>query len=240
MAGVSWDEALKNDYNRFYAMLSRRLSNWAYASTRIGRVPYSWIDNGPNLPWDAARPPADVAAQLAAFRRWANGAGLFNYVFCGINGFDYTSYVAGIQAASAGGSVDSSSPTVTFNNAIVNNTITTTSSTLTLSGSSTDNFAIKRMVWVNWRAGTGAMLPMTWTILSGNGQTPWVWRMDWSVTLTGLQPGNNVVSISATDIHGLTVDKVLTVVVTTGGSGADSDDGSTGRTETTSSSAPVR
>ncbi len=66
---ATWDTAFTYDLNRMSAMFSRRLSNWAYASSRIDWGPFAWINAGPQ-PFDAARSPQEVAAQLAAFRKW--------------------------------------------------------------------------------------------------------------------------------------------------------------------------
>ena len=74
--GASWDTALSYNVNRMLAYLSRHLSNWSYASTRINISPFAWIDGdvANEGSFTAPRDPAYVAEQLAFFRRWAMGA----------------------------------------------------------------------------------------------------------------------------------------------------------------------
>jgi hypothetical protein len=157
-------------------MFSRRLSNWAYASSRIEWGPFAWVNAGPT-PWSAARPPSQVAAQLAAFRKWGTGGAFANYAYAGINSsFDYTPYVPGLQAAATPGIVDTQPPAATVG------VVSRNGATVTLSGSATDNFALRA---VRWRTATGASgaATMTWTVLSGTYGTGYQWRMDWSASV---------------------------------------------------------
>ncbi len=151
----TWDTAFTYDLNRISAMFSRRLSNWAYASSRIDWGPFAWINAGPR-PWEAARPPSQVAAQLAAFRKWGTGGAFANYAYGGINSsFDYTPYVPGLQAAATPGIVDTQPPAATVG------VVSRSGATVTLSGSATDNFAVRA---VRWRTATGASGAATMTL----------------------------------------------------------------------------
>ncbi|MBM3334611.1 hypothetical protein FJY63_08105, partial [Candidatus Sumerlaeota bacterium] len=99
--GRNWDAALQYEFNTFYSLLSRRLSNWPYASSRIFQSPFIWISAGPRKSaYDAARPPAYVAAQLEAFAKWGMGGEFANFCYGGLSRFDYTPYVAAMQFVS--------------------------------------------------------------------------------------------------------------------------------------------
>ena len=113
MPRSNWDIALTYNANRLFAMFSRRLSNWSYASSRIQVSPFAWIAAGPKTGFQDARPPDFAATQLAAFRRWGTGGAFANYASSGLYGFDYTPYVAALQAAATPGVVDTQAPVLT-------------------------------------------------------------------------------------------------------------------------------
>jgi glucose/arabinose dehydrogenase len=95
-----WDEALEFNRNAVRDTLSKRWSNWAYASERFFITPFAWIDPGPSAgSFDDARPPDYVARQLEAFHKWGEG-NTFGLYAQHINDFDYTPYVPAMQAAS--------------------------------------------------------------------------------------------------------------------------------------------
>ena len=197
---ATWDTAFTYDLNRISAMFSRRLSNWAYASSRIDWGPFAWINAGPTPYW-AARSPAEVAAQLAAFRKWGTGGAFANYAYDGINSsFDYTPYVPGLQAAATPGTVDTQPPSGTVAGA------TRSGATVAISGSATDNFAVRD---VRWRTASGASgaATMNWTVISGTYSTGYQWRMDWStsVPVAAGQP----VTLTFEDVKGLQSTKVV-------------------------------
>ena len=62
---ATWDTAYTYEYNRFYAMLSQRLSNWAGAADRVSETPFVWISNG-STDFEVAKDPPYVTDQLAA------------------------------------------------------------------------------------------------------------------------------------------------------------------------------
>ena len=112
----SWEPVLQENYNLFYSMLSRRLSNWDYAAPKISRSMFVWIDQPPaGSPelnsFTSARTPERVTQQLDAFKRWGNGGKIviFGQQILG-GSFDYAPYVAAMQSASAPTTVDKEAP----------------------------------------------------------------------------------------------------------------------------------
>jgi hypothetical protein len=200
LPGATWDSALTYDDNRVFALLSRRLSNWVYASSRIELSPFAWIDAGPTS-FDAARPPDQVAKQLAAFRRWGMGGAFANYAYAGLRSFDYTPYVPGLQAAATPGVVDTQAPTVTVTS------VGRIPGGASLSGAAGDNMAIRAVRWTTASGASGAA-PMVWTVTSGSYSTGYGWRMDWNATIPA-SPGERV-TITVEDIKGLTTATTVT------------------------------
>jgi hypothetical protein len=199
--GSTWDTAFTYDANRFFAFLSRRLSNFANAAPLINWSPFAWVSDGTSA-FESARSPDYVAAQLAAFRRWGMGGTFANYAYQGVSGFDYTPYEAGLKAASTAGAVDTTAPTLTVDQSTV------TATGITVTGSASDNFAIRDIRWsANGASGTA---PMIWTVTAGDYRSGYQWRMSWTATIP-LTAGANTVTISADDIKSLTTTTTLTV-----------------------------
>jgi hypothetical protein len=196
----TWDSALTYNVNRIDALLSRSLSNWSYASSRINLSPFAWISSG-NIASDAARSPAFVAGQLAAFRRWGMGGTFANYAFNGIGAFDYAPYAAGLQAAAAPGLVDPQPPSLSVASA------TRAGSVVSLAGSATDNMGVRAVRWQTAEGGSGAA-PMTWVVTGGDYTTAYQWHMDWtaSVPVASGQP----ITITVEDIKGNQTSLVIT------------------------------
>jgi hypothetical protein len=197
---ATWDTALMYDANRLLAMFSRRLSNWAYASSRIQLSPFVWIDSGPTG-FDAARDPAYVATQLAAFRRWGMGGAFADFAYTGLHGFDYTPYVAGMQAAAKPGVVDGEAPGLGVG------AVTRSGAEVAVSGSATDNMGI-RVVRASTASGASGAARMVWTVISGTYSVGYTWRMDWTVTIAA-RPGE-IVTVTAEDIKGLSTTTAFT------------------------------
>lgn len=178
VSGASWDTALSYNVNRMLAYLSRHLSNWSYASTRINISPFAWIDGdvANEGSFTAPRDPAYVAEQLAFFRRWAMGGVFAIYAYGKIEGgFDYRPYARAMQAAARPLAVDSEPP------ALIVKSVQHTGRNVVLSGSATDDTAIRV---VSWQSGTvrGAA-PMTATVTAGSYHTHYQWRTDWTATV---------------------------------------------------------
>ena len=186
----SWDTAFTYNLNSMTAMFSQRLSNWSYASSRIYLNPMAWINSGTRS-FEQARSPDEVAAQLAAFRKWGTGGAFLNYAFGGINnGFDYTPYVPAMQAAATPGVVDTQPPTLTIA------TATRNGATVTWTGSATDNLAIQAVRWTTASGASGAA-QMNWVVTAGSYQTNYQWQMNWTATIPATS--GQTVTITAAD-----------------------------------------
>jgi hypothetical protein len=205
----SWEPALQYHYNKLHSYLSRRLSNWDYASSRLFVSPFSWIGPGPRgSAFDAARSPAHVATQLAAFRKWGMGGEFANYAYGGLDSFDYTPYVGAMQAASTPAVVDAEPPSLVVDPARTVSAKPVAS--LALDGSTTDNLAIRFVRWQNDRGGSGTA-QLTWNILSGDYRSRYKWRTRWSAPAIPLTPGLNQITVTAEDIKGLAITRVIRV-----------------------------
>jgi hypothetical protein len=204
--GKNWEPALQYHYNKLYSYLSRRLSNWDYASSRLFVSPFSWIDAGPrSSAFDSARTPAHVATQLAAFRKWGMGGEFTNYAYAGLRGFDYTPYVSAMQAASTPAVVDAAPPFL-----VVNPARAASVASLALDGTVTDNLAIRFVRWQNDRGDRGTA-QLTWDVLSGDYRSGYKWRTRWSAPAIPLEPGENQIRVTAEDIKGLATTHVVRV-----------------------------
>jgi hypothetical protein len=183
---ANWDTALSYNDNRVFAYLSRHLSNWAYAAERIDLSPWAWVSTG-SAPDEGARDPAYVAAQLAAFRKWGMGGMFVNYVFSGLSSFDYTPYVAALQAAATPGVVDRVPPTVTVT------AKQRSGGTVTVSGTAHDNLAI-HAVW--WRTATASgAAQMEWAA-TGDYRHGYNWHINWTATIPAQAHARVVITVA--------------------------------------------
>ena len=206
-----WDTVLQEEYNRLFSMLSRRLPHWHGVWSRLLESPFAWINAGTDPSgWDGAKPPAYVAEQLQAFRKWGQGRTFANFVYAALKESDYTPYVTALRGASTPGTVDSQPPRLFVTAPTSDASYTTASSTLRLAGHATDNLAIHAVLWSNDRGGAGAA-PMVWQVSSGDYQTGWNWQMNWSIQSVPLQPGTNVITVTVRDIKGLSQSRTLRV-----------------------------
>jgi len=205
----TWETAFQYAYNNLFSYLSRRLSNWSYASSRLFLSPFSWINSGPAASeFDDARPPAYVAAQLAAFRKWGMGREFANYSYGGLSDFNYAPYVSAMRAASTPGVVDASPPGLTVNP--VRAGTSRPMASLALAGTATDNLAIRLIRWENGRGGSGTA-QLTWEVLSGDYRSGYKWRTRWSVPAIPLVPGANRITVTVEDIKGLATTRVIEI-----------------------------
>ncbi len=188
----TWDSALQYNANRLAALLSRRLSNWDYASSRVYLSPFSWIDPGPSSSdFDDAHSPSYVRDQLLAFRKWGMGGEFANYVYSqNLETFDYTPYVAAMQEASSPAVVDSQAPTVGVD-PIGSRRIT---------GSAEDNLAVWAVRWSDNAGDSGAA--RSWADPISDPTSGLIWQTRWSIAKSELSPRANRLRISARDIKG--------------------------------------
>jgi hypothetical protein len=192
----SWDSALQYNANRLAGLLSRRLSNWDYAASRVFLSPFSWIDPGPSTgDFDDARPPSDVGDQLLAFRKWGMGGEFANYVWNeNLGTFDYSPYVGAMQEASTPAVVDSQAPTLEISSARPAGRRTR------VEGIARDNLAVWAIRWRDDRGAHGAA--RSWAQLAYDPASGDAWETGWSFPGADLSPGATRVRITATDIKG--------------------------------------
>ncbi|HEU4687524.1 MAG TPA: putative Ig domain-containing protein [Vicinamibacterales bacterium] len=93
---------------------------------------------------------------------------------------------------------DTTAPVVTITKPTTAATLTTASATINLSGTASDNVGVTRVSWSNDRGGSG----------TATGTT------SWSANGVALQPGANVLTVTASDAAGNTKTDVLTVTFT--------------------------
>lgn len=199
--GTSWDAALQYEDNSLFAVLSQRLSNWAYASSRIAISPFGWIDQDPKEgSYGTARPPHYVASQLAAFRQWSMDGTFGIFSFSGLNGFDYTPYVAGMRAVTEPGGTDDHLPRLTVGQPKVR-AGPGKRSTVLLQGTAVDPFAIQAVYWSDGSRNVGGAARMVWKRGSGGGRTGWDWTMDWSLSAS-VPAGTKHIEVTAVSIKG--------------------------------------
>jgi hypothetical protein len=194
---ASWDDAYRYEYNGLYALLSRRFSNWPAVADRVAESPFVWISNGSST-FEAARPPDYVAEQLAAARKWGMDRLFGNYTSDNLTTFDYGPYLSGLRAAAKPGVVDSATPTISVTARNVKPSAT--ASTIDLSGTASDDFALRVIRWRTDDGKSGAA-KMRW---NSDGDTSGSGQMEWSVSGIPAHVGPNVISITAEDIKGLT------------------------------------
>lgn len=190
---ANWDDALRYEQNRVYAYLSRELSNWDYASSRVHLSPFSWIDAGPKpSAYDDARPPAYVAEQLRAFSRWGAGGEFANFVYGGLGRFDFGPYAGAMRAASAPVDVDRSPPSLQG----------TRVASGALAGTASDNLAIRVVRWSDDRGRSGAA-ELTWQPSAGEPATGTAATPTrWTIGAKAPHPKARSVRVWAEDIKG--------------------------------------
>jgi len=90
---------------------------------------------------------------------------------------------------------DTSNPVVTITSPTTATTATVTADTVTLGGTASDNRQVKSVTWVNNRGGTG----------TATGTT------SWTTAAITLQPGSNLLTVTATDLSNRTSTDTITV-----------------------------
>jgi hypothetical protein len=215
------DKVLQEHTNKLYSFLSRRLSNWEYASEHVFQPLFFWID-GPagSTGWFVPRSAEYVASQLDTYKKWGNGRKLLIYATQGL-AFDYTPYVSGMQQASQPAVTDTLSPTLVITDPEISGQYQTSSSQLSLSGYAKDDMAIKAVRWTNNRGGSGAA-QMNWQVFSNFNLASfakyflnsWDWQTNWGIADIILQPGPNTITLVVEDTKGLKTTQILNVWLT--------------------------
>jgi hypothetical protein len=98
---------------------------------------------------------------------------------------------------------DTIAPTVTITAPTTQPTLTTSSSSVTMGGTASDNVGVTQVTWTNDRGGSG----------TASGTT------SWSVSGIALQTGTNILTVRVRDAAGNQGTDVLTVTYSTGSSG---------------------
>jgi hypothetical protein len=210
LPGSSWDTALEYNANRIYSYLSRRLSNWSYASSRLHVSPFSWIDEGPGeTEFDDARSPQDVAEQLEAFKRWGTGGAFANYAYEDLGDFDYRPYVDALRRASRPALVDDSPPKLALTSPAPTPRRVAAGQTISLKGTASDNLGIRAVRWYDERGRQG-VARLTWNF-SGDATSGWDGEMSWSIDNLRVPRDTRRITISAEDIKGLAEELSLEV-----------------------------
>jgi hypothetical protein len=210
LPGSSWDTALEYNANRIYSYLSRRLSNWSYASSRLHVSPFSWIDEGPGeTEFDDVRSPEDVAEQLEAFKRWGMGGAFANYAYRDLGDFDYRPFVDALRRASRPALVDESPPKLELTSPAPPRPRVGAGQTISLKGTASDNLAIRAVRWYDDRGRQG-VARLTWNF-SGDARSGWDGEMSWSIDNLRVPRGARRITISAEDIKGLAQELSLEV-----------------------------
>lgn len=210
--GATWDSALQYQYNTVFSVLSQRLSNWAYASSRIFETPFGWIngDEAREGPYAAVRPPGYVAEQLQAFAQWSMAGTFGIYSYKQLDAFNYRPYVPALRAATSTTTADQDPPAVVVQRPTRSPEYQAQGrSSITISGYATDPFAIRAVYWTTDQGRSGAAV-MTWARESGSPAVGWHWKMMWSAKIP-LQSGANHLSFIAVSTKGPTGQAELVV-----------------------------
>lgn len=201
--GNSWDNAYTYQFNRLFAMFSRRLRNWNAAADHIDESPFVWISAG-QTSFETARSPDYVASQLAAARKWGMGGEFANYTYDTLSTFDYGPYVPALRAAAEPGVVDRDPPEVQ-----VDRVPAVRDDTVTLTGRAIDDMAVRVVRWHTDDGRSGAA-EMTWEA-RGDPASGWRWHMAWRGRDIPVRAGGSTITITVEDTKGLTTEATVRV-----------------------------
>jgi hypothetical protein len=196
--GKSWDPGLQYNAASVYSLLSRSLSNWAYASERLHLSPFAWIDKGPSSEFERARDPEYVDEQLQAFREWGAGGAFGVFAFGDFAKFDYAPYDDAIRGASTPKRVDTQPPRLTV----------AAGAGGRLSGTAEDNLAIRVVRWYDGQGRFGTA-ETSWDA-SGSPDHGYSGRVSWSIDRLPGRAGERV-TIVAEDVKGLASTRTVTL-----------------------------
>jgi hypothetical protein len=199
---ASWDTAYSYELNRLFELFSNELTHWDRVADQIHASPFVWISAGRER-FEAARDPDYVAEQLAAARRWGMGRMFANYTDDTLRTFDYRPYLRGLRAAARPGVVDDEPPVLTAEASA------RSGPSVDLSGTATDNMAVRV---VRWRTASGATGAAALRWVSEGGPTSGArWHTEWKATEVPLPDGARSVTVTVEDVKGLTTSRVVTV-----------------------------
>lgn len=206
--GKGWEPGLQYNASSVYSMLSRNFSNWRYASQRLHLTPFAWIDKGPSSEFERAREPAYVDEQLAAFRKWGTGGAFGIFAFGEFGKFDYGPYEDAIQGSSAPATVDKQPPRLELTEPSSGNRVEARGDRRRITGSASDNFAIRVVRWYDERGRFGTA-KLEWQE-RGSPTSGYDSATTWSIDDLPVDRSPNRITIVAEDIKGLATTRVLT------------------------------
>ena len=169
---------------------------------QIYASPFVWVSAGAE-PFEAARDPDYVAEQLAAARRWGMRRMFANYTYDTLRTFDYGPYRRGLRAAARPGVVDDEPPAITAEASA------RSGSSVDLSGTATDNMAVRVVRWRTSSGATGAAT-LDW-VAEGDPTSGYRWHTEWQAAGVPLPDGASSVTVTVEDVKGLTTSRVVTV-----------------------------
>jgi hypothetical protein len=203
---ANWDAALQYNANAVYSLLSRRFSNWKYASSRLHLSPFSWVSSGGGA---SSSGPATQSTWRNSSRRSGNGAPGGNSpttptTDCGCSTTRPTCRSCGRPAPRVRSiRLRPASPSPVGRS-------TPRETRLSLRGFATDDLAIRAVRWSNGARRSG-VARLRWIVESGDARSGWDWRMGWTVRDIPLSRRTTTIRVTVEDIKGLTT--VRTVLV---------------------------
>lgn len=196
---LTWDTALRYNAARIYATLSQRWESWSRAAPRVAVSPFAWIDGDEanEGPFTAPRPPDYVADQLAAFRRWGVDGQFAVFAYAGLDGFDYSPYADGMRLAGLPATSVPVAPTIALDGPADR---ATPDASVEVSGSVTDQFAVR---YISWRTNRGAAGMAKLSFPTNSDCRSWPdGPTAFSIGSIPLRKGANTVTITAVDTEG--------------------------------------
>jgi hypothetical protein len=212
-SGTNFDAANQYNTGELYSFLSRCWNDWEYASSRFHVSPFVWIDGLPRAgqsdPFNSPYPLDDVDEALRAFSKWGTGGEFANFAYA-LTRFDYSDYLPALRDAATPQVVDREEPGLIVERPGRGPRNRTSASKLELHGSAVDDLMIRSVDWTNDRGGSGSAA-MTWNVVSGDEDSGFTWQMDWVASEVPIAAGQNCITVTATDIKGLTRSRTVAV-----------------------------
>ena len=199
----TWDAAFSYHYNRLYAMLSQRLSNWDYAADRVFESPFVWISEG-TIRFEAA---LSTRLRGGAARRGTplgDGQDVRRLRVRRDRQLRLRTVRAGDARREQARRRGSRAPELE-----VGSPSRSASNRVDLSGTASDNLAIR---YVRWRtdAGTTGVAEMTWVPGVGNPLVGQPGEMEWVASGIPIGEGKHSITVTVEDIKGLSRTKTIT------------------------------
>lgn len=199
VAGTGWGPALTYSVNNMYGVLSRRLSNWRYAASRVTVSPFAWIDGTTTSgnDWGRARDPQYVADQLSECAKWSPNGDFAIYSNLRLGQFNYQPYAAAMrEAAQTAATPTSGNPALRVDLS----SVAVQHGSVTATGLTHDPLAIKVVRWAS--DGSTGTARLVWQPTGGSSQTGYRWHTVWTITHAPMPSATGHLTVWATDISG--------------------------------------